>query len=396
MFKSKSILIRLSDHDYNVLSVKSLIFKTDKSKLLRDSALSYWDSHGDDFDSEEIIKLYKSGDEVVKGSVVDILFEYYRRTGYPHRKLSTYQMEQEMQKISVTKDPLLDNDHLQINSCGITLPNFFHPHMVKVRNKTGNRSPYGQYISDDFLKDAIKRWLDLGKNVNPSGIRRILKIRDGVKGVVNFKPAISKYFYDNYVPRNGVVLDPCSGYSGRLSGCIATNKNLLYHGIDPCSNTATGNMKMAGYFGSLYSAIEKTPKWSFRFRFDLGCAEDVMPLLKEEYDLIFTSPPYFDVEEYESLPNQSYIRYPEYDKWRDDFLGVIIKESFRLCKVGGYVILNVKNYKKYPIADDTLSIAENVGLKLIKTYQMRMTNVEFRLKDNDMWHSEPIYVFKRV
>ena len=42
--------------------------------------------------------------------------------------------------------------------------------------------------------------------------------------------------------------------------------------------------------------------------------------LQEQIDLVFTSPPYFNREEYSTHPEQSYIKYPNYQDWLDGFL----------------------------------------------------------------------------
>lgn len=389
--RTKTFLLRLTETENNILTTKSSILGLDKSTLLRNGAFAFWDGKG--FDADALLKEYQNSDENNKIAMVDLLCRYYRFKGYPYNKLSSTDLLRGMKNLSCTKSPFLDNNHLQSNTVGLTLANHFHPHMVKVKCLTKYRSPYEQFSDDDLLKDCINRWMELGKKPNSSGLRRILRTRDGVRSVVNFKPAIAKYFYDNYCPKNGRVLDPCAGYGGRLAGCIASNKGISYHGIDPQGDTAVGNMRMAAFY-SKQAEIERM--WKFDFRFDLGCAEDIMPTLTENcYDIVFTSPPYFNVEKYDTNPNQSYLRYPSYEKWRKLFLEKIIVESGRVVKKDGYVIFNVKNYKNMAIADDVCYFAELAGLQLIKTYKMRLANSEYNRKEGqDNWHTEPIFVFQ--
>jgi len=300
-----------------------------------------------------------------------------------------------MVTLSSTKSPLLDGDHLQVNTVGLSIANYFHPHMVKVKCLSGYKSPYEVYSDNYLLEDAIRRWLDLGNKPSESGIRRILRTRDGVRSVVNFKPAIAQYIYKNYVPSGGTVLDPCAGYSGRLCGLISTGKDLLYHGIDPCPETMIGNSRLSGFYAKQYDSFSNRLEWPFRYRFDLGCAEDILPTIaSSSYDLIFTSPPYFNVEQYDTLPTQSYVRYPKYEDWRDNFLRKIFEHSCRIVKDMGYVIYNVKDYKNMPIASDLCKISEDLGMKLVKTFHMRLANSEFHRKEGqDKYHTEPIFVF---
>lgn len=393
MPKTNNCLLRLSDDEQNNITFKSKLLGVSKSKLFRQSALAYWSNS---FDAQAVLDLYEKSDDEGKKQLVSVVTSYFRKKGYPYTDLTPGQMNREMQKISKTKCPLLEDNHLQMNTVGLALANYFHPHMVKVRCLKNYRSPYEQFADDELFADAIDRWMKLGKKPDPSGLRRILRTRDGVRSVVNFKPAIAKYFYDTYCPDGGSVLDPCAGYSGRLAGCIATNKGLSYHGIDPDGRTATGGMKMAGFFMKQHNVCGDR-EYKFRFKFDLGCAEDVMSgLVSDSYDLVFSSPPYFNIEQYSLSPNQSYLRYPEYDSWRDNFLRKILIESVRLVKAGGYIIYNVKNYKKAAIADDLCGIMESLGLKLFKKYEMRLANSEYnRVANSPTWHTEPVFVFKK-
>lgn len=386
--RDKSVIVRFTERERKALDRKSTLLGSSVSDILREGA---WSHLPDSLDSNMILKQYQQADENEKGEIVDVLFKYYRHYGYPYAELSPFQLTREMEKLCGTKNPELPDNHLQSNTVGILLANYFHPHMMKVRCLDRYMSPYDLYMNDTKFRDAIKRRLDLGQKANAAGIRRILRTRDGVRSVVNFKPAIAKFIYDRYCPENGKVLDPCAGYGGRLAGCIASNKGIQYHGIDPDGNSATGNMKMAAFFREVRE-IERS--FNFEFKFDLGCAEEIMPHLKDEsYDVIFTSPPYFDVERYSSSPDQSYKKFDTYDKWRQGFLRQIIEHSSRLINSQGHVIINVKNYKNMKIADDVLSFASDIGLKLQKTYHMRLANSEFyRHEDVPKFHTEPIFV----
>ena len=396
--KTKTCLIRLSEMDNAVFDVKSAVLGINKSKLFRNAAFHYWNGTSSDKSAEKLLDLYQNGDEDQKNIIVEIVFQSLRQHGYPHNKLSRDQLIRAMFSLINTKDPLLEDNHLQTNTTGLSLANYFHPHMVSVRCLDRYESPHGLFLDDDGLRGAIGRWMDIGRKPTMGGIRRILRTRDNIRSVVNFKPAISLFLYRTYTHNNDRCLDPCMGYGGRLCGAIAANKNLSYHGIDVDSKTCIGNSRLAGFYYEQYNNdIENKRMWNFKFKMDLGCAEDIMPTLSSEsYHLLFTSPPYFQVEKYSNNPNQSYLRYPIYEEWRNKFLFALIKESFRLCKIGGHLILNLKDYKKHPLATDACRYAESIGFKLIRTYQQRMSNSEYhRRKGEPTFHTEPIFVWAK-
>lgn len=387
MKKTSNILFRVSEEEKNIIELKSVLFGKKKSQFILDSTMSNWDDSTSNKHFKELLEKYKSSSQEEKDVIIQLLFEYYRKTGFPHTHLTDEQKTNRMNRIINTKSVLLPNDELQQNSVGVELPNAFHPGMESVEYSSGNlKSPLATYKDDDSFLDSIKRWLDLDKSPHPAGIRRILRTRNGTRGVTNFKPAISKYIYETYCPVNGQALDPCAGFSGRLTGAIASKKNIYYTGIDPEPKTASGNMECASFF---------KPHYDFGFSFHLGCAEEEMTKMQSEfYNLVFTSPPYFNVENYSNSITQSHNKFDSYQSWKSNFLNTIILESKRVLKSNGYLIINTKNYNKFYIADDVVAFAKKIGFKLNKTYKMRLANNEFN-RSKSTFHHEPIFVFKK-
>ena len=395
--KTSNIILRVSNEDKSSLELKANLFNLDNSKLLRKSAFSYWENPQDTKHFKKLLKMYTTGDPVIKNKVVTLLFNYYREIGFPYTKLTDEEKNKRMTRIMNSKDILLEDNILQMNIQGMDLANSYHPHMMDAYYITGEKSPMETFLDDDKLKDCINRWLELGKTPNHSGMRRILKTHDGTKGVVNFKPTIAKFLYDKYVPEGGKILDPCAGYGGRLCGCIASNRGLFYHGIDPNEKAAIGNMKLAGHFYSQENKnndvfVYTNKVYNFNFRFDLGCAEEVMPNLNEKYSVIFTSPPYVNTEIYSESCDQSCHKYKIYEDWLEKFLWVIVNESKRLLVEGGKLILNIKNTNKYKIADDLVEYCKK-DWELEEVYHMKLSNSEYRRKEGNTFHTEPIFVF---
>lgn len=393
--KKESIILRVSKEEHDIIKMKSFLFNKKKSDFIRDISFKYWEVDNKYFD--KIFKLYKESNEENKQIIINLLFEYYRRKGFPYIELNDKEKIKQMERVVNSKNILLDNNYLQFNTQGISLANYYHSHMMEAYYNNKNNSPIETFNNDDKLKDCIKRWMDIGKKPNHAGIRQILKTRNGTRAVGNFKPVIAKYIYDNYVERGGAVLDPCAGYGGRLAGCIASNKNLMYHGIDPNGDTAIGNTKMASFFKDLNNdgIFNKERMFDFRFKFDMGCAEYVMHNLNNKYDLIFTSPPYYNLEIYENNNNQSSEKYKTYDEWKNKFLFKIIDESHRLLNENKYLILNLKNKKDFNLVDDVIEHCKKQW-DLIKIYKMKLINSEFQRNKKNPFHYEPILVFKKI
>ncbi|ARA72087.1 hypothetical protein BNJ_00262 [Kaumoebavirus] len=78
--------------------------------------------------------------------------------------------------------------------------------------------------------------------------------------------------------------------------------------------------------------------------------EDMSPaeLQCKEFDLIFTSPPYFNLEIYSDASTQSVSRYPEVDQWINGFLFPALKKAWELLARGGTMAININDVRGGP------------------------------------------------
>jgi len=385
--KTSNIILRINEQDHKTIKIKSAIYGKNKSNFIREASLSYIKKDKSEF--KKLLELYKK-DSDCQEDIIEMLFNYYRNNGFPYYVLSDEEKNKKMLALFKTPSPLLENDLLQSNHVGTTLASSFHKHLLEMEYyNSSNMSPMNAFIDDEKFRDCIKRTLDLDIIPDHVGMRKILRTRNGVRSVTNFKPAIAKFIYDTYAPENGRVIDPCAGFSGRLCGAIASNKNLSYTGIDPDERTIKGNVECTSSFKKDYK---------FNTGFYIDCAEDVMPKLRGNYyDLVFTSPPYFDVEKYSDDKTQSMIKFSQYQEWLDGFLYKIVEESHRVLKNGFYFAINIKNYNNHKIADDFLNYAKKIGFTLEKTYRMKLANNEFHRKIGQVnYHTEPIFILRKI
>lgn len=151
----------------------------------------------------------------------------------------------------------------------------------------------------------------------------------------------------------GRVLDPCHGWGGRLVGALLADVD-SYTGVDPSDEASAGVHKIAEAYHEYAPDTEvKLLKMPF---------EDTA-LEAGAYDIAITSPPYFDVELYHG-EQQSYVRYPKYDLWRDGFYRQLIAKVYDYLRDGGTFILQVGS-QKYPLLEDGKKIASEVGFSII-------------------------------
>ena len=309
------------------------------------------------------------------------LFNFYKQHGFPYFDMTDEQCSRVVDNLlNFDSDRIiLDEDYLKQVMNGLNLVNFFMPHIFEVKCRNF-KSPMECFQDDEMLKKAIKKRLSMGDNMSHAGMRKALSWTHGTHRVSNFRPTIAKYIYDNY-SGDGRVLDFSSGFGGRLFGAFVSQKVKTYVGTDPSTKTYEGLIKLKDY---LQTKIEKEVILHNQPFEDLELEDN-------SFDLAFSSPPYFNTEEYSYEDTQSFMKYDTKEKWRDGFLKPLVSNSYRYLKTDGYFIINIANVNSYKnLEEDLLEIAKEKGFNLVKTYKMNLSKLMSK-----GYKYEPIYVFRK-
>ena len=116
---------------------------------------------------------------------------------------------------------------------------------------------------------------------------------------------------------------------------------------------------------------------------------------RNSLDIIFSSPPFFNLEIYSDEPTQSSNRYKEYEVWRSCFLKVVIAQARRILRRKGLFIINVPTRSKYPIEGDTLGFASDLFSYHCKINMKMNARPLQRAQNGYAYRIEPIYVFQK-
>jgi hypothetical protein len=150
-----------------------------------------------------------------------------------------------------------------------------------------------------------------------------------------FKPNVAKTIYQMTNAKK--VLDTSCGWGDRLAGFFASDAE-EYIGCDPNPNTYKQYMKQIETYNSFLSKPKKVTIYNTG-------AEDLPWSEIKDIDCAFTSPPYFSTERYneggEKQENQSWFKFNEYDKWRDDFYLPVSMNSFKSLSDKGHLFINI-------------------------------------------------------
>ena len=180
----------------------------------------------------------------------------------------------------------------------------------------------------------------------------ISAFRLGTYIATQFKPVVAKALYDM---TNAIkVLDTSCGWGDRLAG-FYTSKAKEYIGCDPNPNTFARYMKQVDEYERVLgnsTPIVKEERNHFTINASkkvtiYRCGAEDLPWDEiKDVDTAFTSPPYFSTEEYnkggEHEEDQSWAKFNEYDKWRDDFYLPVAEKTMSVSK---YMFVNIMDPK---------------------------------------------------
>ncbi len=162
---------------------------------------------------------------------------------------------------------------------------------------------------------------------------------------------------DTYCPKNGNYYDYSCGWGVRMLSALKHDIN--YYGTDP-------NYILVDRLHELHNKYDETN--STKSNVDIHCtgAEIYIPEFNNKMDFIFSSPPYFDKEDYK-IGKQSYIEGMSYQEWLNTFIQDLVNNSYKYLKADGYFGINIKNYpdKGQNMLDDICEIITNSGFELV-------------------------------
>ena len=260
--------------------------------------------------------------------------------------------------------------------------NYFHQDLRLACSSYGFEAPL-EVWQNGTAKDIWKCFGPIWRGIN--GVKKVMvegkeelrggkldeasylsAFRLGTYIATQFKPIVAKCVYEMTDAKR--VLDTSCGWGDRLAGFFASNAE-EYYGCDPNPNTYMRYTEQIDRYNRLLSRPKKVKIWN--------CGAEDLPYNElPDIDVAFTSPPYFSTERYneggEKEENQSWKKFDEYSKWRDDFYLPVAQKSFERSKHMFVNIMdpNIKN-KRYYSSDELVdSLKDNfvgqIGMRIMQ------------------------------
>lgn len=184
-------------------------------------------------------------------------------------------------------------------------------------------------IKSELGRKAVS--INMGSNENHYSKKG--KVDDSKNYTSIFDPVLCELMYRWFCDEGGKILDPFAG--GSVRGIVAGYLGYHYTGIDLRKEQVESNEEQAAEI--INDDDEVKPIWI------VGDSNKVLDTLADSYDLMFTCPPYADLEVYSDLPEDlSNMNYKQFSQT----YASIIKKSASKLKSGGYAAIVVGEIRR--------------------------------------------------
>lgn len=215
-----------------------------------------------------------------------------------------------------------------------------------------------EFLDSDQLVQVILNKIDhyQGKSMITGDDVKDFKtlIRLGGKGLVkkatNFPIKSGMSTLSKYTTKGDTYVDPCAGWGDRL--LISKKLGLHYIGYDINEplvkrlRELNMDMRIKG---------EKTPS-EIRLQDFTQFDQEMVGVA----DVIMTSPPYYDLEDYRHGDQKQ--EYLSYEQWLEQFVHPFMDNCFSYLKDGKYCLINVKDYNRHELVNDFIAYGKKAGL----------------------------------
>jgi len=212
---------------------------------------------------------------------------------------------------------------------------------------------------EGWWQDRKRAWLSLGIKSEEGRGEDLLAFshleakfgnRGGAESTSVFDPVLSELIYRWFSAEGSVVIDPFAG--GSVRGIVAAKLKREYIGYDLSGVQVEANIEQAGRI-----CENVTPAWVNADSATLDSAEI-------EADLVFTCPPYADLEVYSDDPKD--LSTMPYDKFVEVYRDIINKACAKLKpdRFAAIVVGEVRNKDGgyYNFVGDTIQAFKDAGL----------------------------------
>ena len=237
-------------------------------------------------------------------------------------------------------------------------------------------SPYKWWYSH-FRRQLFSKLIAQGSPINTEILRE--GIYQMTREATLFKVSVAKAIIEMVLPeKKGSLryLDMSAGWGDRMIAAAACDCK-RYLGYDPNTLLIQGHEELIQSLYTLQTTDSKNQLLEVRVEPFERCR---LPI-REKFDLVFSSPPYFRYETYCEEATQSIKTYPDYENWVVYFLFVSIRKAWEALDVNGILALHIKDIPDMPRICDIVNLY--IQARMGSSEYLGVISSQYRVEEED-------------
>jgi hypothetical protein len=234
-----------------------------------------------------------------------------------------------------------DDDYLKMD---VIVDIFQEPARMAAQRKDAESDPLTLWGRPDAALPlaTLRASLEQYNTVGAYELREALYTQRIVKECTQFKPSLALAIMQYFGARR--VLDFSAGWGDRLAAALAAPNVERYAAWDPNQALRAGHAALVHLFAPPAQQASYTVTYAPFETADLSSAG-------ERFNLVFTSPPFFDFETYTDAPGQSVLAYSTLDAWLVHFLLRCLRQAWAVLDNGGHVVIHITDVYKTKVCE---------------------------------------------
>lgn len=162
-------------------------------------------------------------------------------------------------------------------------------------------------------------------------------------GTSNFDPVLAEIMYKWFCPTNGKILDPFGGE--QTKGVVAGELGYEYHAVEFRQEQVDLN-------------TEKTKQYE-GVKYTCGDSNNISTLIKDrDFDMCFTSPPYYDLEVYSKEDMSALGTYEEFMEQYEN----IFKQCYEMLADDSFLVIKICEIRNKKTGEYRSFVADNIDI----------------------------------
>lgn len=328
--------------------------------------------------------------EEEKLQIINYLFDFYRENGFPYTILTDDELISDFNSLKNLDVNNIIDDHVlkPYNMSGTLVFKHFNNHFYEVNGQGLNRlSMLNAFNNDILLKEVIKNRIKSNFNMTGNMLKQGLANSKLAYKASIFNPGIAKFIYNTYAKEGDIIYDYSMGFGQRLLAALSLPFKIKYIGVDVWDKSVESNRKILEFFNKNIPSFNRDATI-----LNIGSEKYCDPEMVGKVNMAFSSPPYYNLEQYEDNPKQAYNG--GYNNFINQWWRETTSNIDKLLVDNGLFIININDkIDKFNIGEDMCNIIKEKGYTLLDTYHIKLNrNLVFGKKEDKL---EGIYIFKR-